>query len=257
MTLADVIRDYQGGLLTAKGFLFYAVSCQRRQGEAIEVNPDRLCGLVGLSKTSFYRAIAALKLQHRMDFEISGRMTLKIPIHPPSGEPEYIFLGELSQKGDNFSQKGDNFSQKGDNFSQKGDNFSQKGDNFSQKGDNFSQKGDSKPLELSQDRGSRTPQSIQSIQSLSLTESERETAIDSGFRKWLTEKAASLPTPPALLERWLETQAKKPSNQKGYQQYLDTLQQRAIPENLPVEEIIDPTSADYWQRVHQRGGSHG
>ncbi len=238
LTLKDVIRDHQEGLLTAKGAIFYTVASSRKLGDEVRLNPAHFIQVTGMSKANFYKKLAELKLQRRIDFEIEGAVILKVPIEENTGTPEYIFLSELSQKRDSESQKVDK---------------------KSQKRDSESQKVDKKSSEPAPSKDSGSPLSIQSLQSnLSSQDEQKEKdrlEDDPKFHEWLKNKANSLPKKPALLELWVQKQAQNEANQKEYQQYLESLQKVKLPAIPLVEEITNPH--EYWKRLNQRRNDNG
>ncbi len=233
LTLKDVIRDYQNGLLTAKGAIFYIVAASRKLGEAVRVSVAGICKKLEISKATYYRVIGELTTEKRIDFDTCDEMLLTVPTSNEEGIPDYVFLNELSHKRDYLSQKRDC-------QSQKRDEFSQKRDEFSHERDCLSQKRDEKPLEPLPDEGLRSPLSIQSLQSFSLsTDGDRERdknadakeEIEPAYREWLIAKSESLPIKPTFLEQWIRKQAPLEANQKDF----------LLSQNRPVEtEHVPP-----------------
>lgn len=229
ITLNDVLQDYEDGLLTIKGAIFYAVSSSRKLGEFVRLNPVRFGEQLGASRSSIYQSIAELKEHKRLDFEVDGSYLLKVPIVEDEGIPLYVFLRELSKKSDKKSEILDG----------------------------KSRILDEKKSESALEADSETLQSIQSIHSSlssqeTQTESE-EVVNDPEFRKWLIRKMDQLPQKPALTELWLEKQAQNEANQKEYLSYRTSLQRAKIPENIQTEEITN--QAEYWKRVRERSSS--
>jgi len=91
-------------------------------------------------------------------------------------------------------------SQKRDSESQKRDSESQKRDSESQKRDSESQKRDCEPPELLPDKDYSTSQTIQTYSNFIQTLSEKQRE---NFLKFGLKKAAELPKPPILPERWI------------------------------------------------------
>ncbi|MBD1857969.1 hypothetical protein Q2T42_21885 [Leptolyngbya boryana CZ1] len=129
ISVKDVIRDYQAGLLTPAGAIFYLIAASRRIGQSIRVSISQICRQLDLSRATYYRAIGTLAEQGRLRISAPDEMELSIPISTTEGVPDYIFLEELSQICDNLSQNCDRNSQICDNLSQNCDNLSQICDN--------------------------------------------------------------------------------------------------------------------------------
>lgn len=95
ITVQDVIRDYQAGLLTPAGAIFYLVAASRKIGEAVRISRSWICQKLGIKKTTYYRAIAALEDENRMSFRIPDEAVATIPISTTEGVPNYIFFGGI------------------------------------------------------------------------------------------------------------------------------------------------------------------
>lgn len=246
LTLKDVVRDYRDGLLTAKGAVFYATAASRKLGESLRVTPCKMAETIGITTRAFYKSLADLRIQKRIDFEVEGTMMLKVPISEKTGTPEYIFLEEL---GTNVHKLGTNVHSQGTIVHSQGTNVHKLGTNVHSQGTIVHKKSSESP----QDGASESLQSLLSIQSLSLLQDgERETSKleeDPEFRQWLEKKASQLPTKPALLNQWIDSEAKKESNQI---EFLKTKTPKgiAIPENLPLEQIDNLSPEEYWRRVY-------
>ena len=258
LTLRDIARDRADGLLTAKGAIFYSVIAAQKPGTTIKFNPKDLAKQLLISKTAFYRAIAELKTDGRIDFEVEGRLIISIPIDENTGLPEYLAAEELSQKWDSDSQKRENLSQKGDSDSQKRDSDSQKRDSDSQKWEKLSQKRENEPPKPApSSRFRASPDKIDIDRSINIE--ERESAgdpeeNDGEFKKWLLNKANLLPQKPALLEQWIDKEMLKESNRREFNQHQEKQTSPTaipIPEILPLEQI---SQNDYWAAVNARSG---
>ena len=247
LTLKDVVRDYKNKLLTVKGAIFYAVSSSRKQGEAVRLDPNKIAEQLEAHKATVYRAIAQLQVENRIEVETEGTLLIRIPVEKNTGTPNYIFLEELSHERDSQSHKCDD-------LSHERENLSHERENLSHKRDDLSHERDKKTSEPAPQAEPGSPQSIQSLQSLLSSQGDRDLESDPEFENWLRHKANYLPQKPALLEQWIERQKQNAANQREYLQYQETRQLAASPENLPSEEILDPS--EYWRRVHERSG-HG
>jgi hypothetical protein len=129
ITVKDVVRDYQAGLLTPAGAIFYLIASTRRMGAPVRVSIRRICQQLSLSRATYYRAIGQLEEQGRLKITAPDEMDLSIPISTSDGVPDYIVLEELSQICDNLSQICDESSQICDGLSQNCDSLSQICDN--------------------------------------------------------------------------------------------------------------------------------
>lgn len=126
ISVKDVIRDYQAGLLTPAGAIFYLVAASRRIGQAVRVSRSWICKSLNIPQSTYYRAIAALEEQCRLQVSAPDEMILKVPISTTGGTPDYIFLEECSQIWESDSQKWESDSQKWEPDSQKWESNSQK-----------------------------------------------------------------------------------------------------------------------------------
>ena len=100
LTFDDVTRDFRDGLLTPRGALFYAISATRKQGEVIRLNPEALAKRIGIKRTAYYDALAALTVRKRLQFEAT-EMVVSVPVDD-DGTPIY-FLDSQSAKPDSQS----------------------------------------------------------------------------------------------------------------------------------------------------------
>ena len=96
LTFDDVMRDFRDGLLTPSGALFYAVSATRKQGETLRINPSALAKTLGIKRTAYYRALSALTIQKRLEFE-AIEMVVRIPIDD-DGTPVYLLDSESAKR---------------------------------------------------------------------------------------------------------------------------------------------------------------
>jgi hypothetical protein len=126
ISVKDVIRDFQAGLLTPAGAIFYLVAASRKIGEAVRVSRSWICKSLDIPQSTYYRAIATLEEQCRLQVSAPDEMVLRVPISTNEGSPDYIFLEECSQKWESDSQKWESDSQKWESDSQKWESDSQK-----------------------------------------------------------------------------------------------------------------------------------
>lgn len=70
LSLAQAIQDYQDGILTATGLIYYAIGIYRKPGTKLKVaNIAEFCKLLKVSIPTFYRAIAKLQANSRIGWE--------------------------------------------------------------------------------------------------------------------------------------------------------------------------------------------
>ena len=237
LTLKQVRQDRLDGLLTAKGAIFYTVIASQKAGTPMKVNPQKLAAQLSISRTSFYNAIARLKVEGRLDFEADGDLILRIPVDQNTGQPEYILSEELSTIPDSQSTIPDSQSTIPDSQSTIREN---------------------EPLKLLPSNGSSASSSKTSKTSKTYIE-ERESAgdpkeNDGEFKKWLLNKANLLPQKPALLEQWIDKEMLKESNRREFIQHQEKQTSPTaipIPEILPLKQI---SQNDYWAAVNARSG---
>ena len=128
LTFKDVLRDYEAGLITTTGAIFYIVSSSRKPGYPVRVSVQWICKTLDICRASYYRAIGKLSDQSRLQINAPDEMELTIPVSTNTGVPDYIVLEELSQKCDTLSQICDENSQKCDTNSHKCDTLSHERD---------------------------------------------------------------------------------------------------------------------------------
>ncbi len=126
ISVKDVIRDYQAGLLTPAGAIFYLIAASRKIGQAVRVSRSWICKSLNIPQSTYYRAIAALEERCRLQVSAPDEMILKVPISTTEGTPDYIFLEECSQIWESDSQKWESDSQIWEPDSQKWESDSQK-----------------------------------------------------------------------------------------------------------------------------------
>ncbi|MBL1177839.1 hypothetical protein [Pantanalinema sp. GBBB05] len=103
LTLETIVQDYREGLITPKGAVFYTISASAPPGYPITLSPQHLCKLFPISKSSYYNAIAALKLGKRLEFVADGTMQLWVPVSNDEGIPDYIFFADKVHDGGQLS----------------------------------------------------------------------------------------------------------------------------------------------------------
>jgi hypothetical protein len=206
--LEDVYQDYQDGLLTAKGAVFYGVAASKRFGLPVQFNVSEFLKQTGMHKGSYARAVAQLVVEGRLDYPPNATQTLRVPIDAATKQPIYYSLSETrSQICSDRSQICDRSEQICD-----------------------------RPQQICDRQSPEVPPVNESESSLyyySSINRERENECeDSGseFDEWLTRKAMQLPTPPTLLEEWLEKNRVKKSNRKQFLKYKKAVREASVPQ---------------------------
>jgi hypothetical protein len=183
LTVEEVKAQYKAGLLTITGYFYNWLLASKREGWRLRSNVSKISDELGVSRSSFYKAISKLKDQGMVNFEIHGDIEIWIEDRP--------MLKILSQNVDNLSQISDslpeilpnNPSQIVDDLSQNLDSLSQISDDSSQIVDSLSQ--------IRENQGSKVVTNIQSGDSPDL--------IQISFNSY--SSLSQLPAKPPALER--------------------------------------------------------
>jgi hypothetical protein len=77
----DLARwEFQQGMSTVKGYLYHLIKASRKDGHKFRIkNVKAFCKEQGFSTSAYYKAIAELKAEGLINFEIHGSMDLWIP----------------------------------------------------------------------------------------------------------------------------------------------------------------------------------
>jgi hypothetical protein len=71
---------FEHGMNTVKGYLYYLIKSSRKDGHKFRVKSVKaFCEELGISTSAYYKAIAELKAEGLIDFEVHGSMDLWIP----------------------------------------------------------------------------------------------------------------------------------------------------------------------------------
>lgn len=182
ITLQDAIEQYKAGCITAIGLVNFYFQIELKQGWKKRYNPKDIYTQLGISKATFYRAIAKLQVEGYISFEVHGEITVT-----NTSLRSEIKVSDLSQE----SQTQD-----------KSLKLATKISNVRQK----SQTCDNQSPEPAPDKALDNPPyySSNSYQILikSLSDDEREK-----FLNFCHEEASKLPTVPTLPKRWIEANA--------------------------------------------------
>ena len=109
LTLEEVKQDYQDGLITATGYLYYILKTTRKDGWRFKIESVRdFCREHGLSRSAFYKAVKVLQQKRDLNFEVDGKMDLWLGA-------EFLSIREkVSTNGDTQSTIVDTQSTNGD-----------------------------------------------------------------------------------------------------------------------------------------------
>jgi len=201
MTLSDAIAHYQADDLTAKGLVHLYIRIRCKPGWKIKLDPKEVCPLLGIKKTAFYQAIKRLKTEGSIDWD--APQGILVSVHErgnQSATAESQFATAESQSAITESQ--------------------------------FAI-AEFKSSKASPDKVSdNSPYSYQ-IFINSLSEGEREKFLEFGLKK-----AAELPKPPTLPEKWVENH-----HLELYQQFKKT----PLGKNLaPTKDWANHPQRDSW-----------
>ena len=82
VTLEQAKRDYQDGLLTATGLVFYAIAILKPPGQKLRIKKIKeFIESLGIGETTFYRAISKLRLKSLVGWESTGGLNLWIDLN--------------------------------------------------------------------------------------------------------------------------------------------------------------------------------
>ncbi len=184
VTLDRAKQDYQDGLLTATGLVYYAVAILRPPGQKLRVKKD-FANQLGIDKCTFYRALSKLKLKNQVEWQPTEGLDLWIPLNN----------GVISISHSKFTQT--TIQPETDTALR----LLQSGDSQLQIGDSQLQIGDNRASKPSLCKGSRDSPDITDTYQIflsSLTNEERE-----NFETFSREAVAKLPVKPVLTKKWI------------------------------------------------------
>ena len=168
LTLSDAIAKYQGHDLTAKGLVHLYILIKCRPGWKIRLEHQKVCKELGIAKTAFYNAISRLREEGSIDWEAPKGILVSI-----SSTFRECGIDSTIAENESANTEWD------------------------------STIAESKTSESLPDKGcSNSPDLLinsYQIFNNSLSISERESFLDFGKKK-----AAQLPNPPQLPQRWIE-----------------------------------------------------
>jgi len=76
ITLADAIIHHQDGEITSKGLLYFYFRIKLKVGWQMKKSRKAICEELGISKTTFLKAISLLKSEQKIEFEIQDNLYL-------------------------------------------------------------------------------------------------------------------------------------------------------------------------------------
>lgn len=95
LTWDQALKDYEDGLITPRGLIYYSVACRTKR---LKVNVTTYCKDLKLGQATYYRAVGALKAKQRLNVEAPGGMILSLPeIENETPEAESFTVSGVSQ----------------------------------------------------------------------------------------------------------------------------------------------------------------
>jgi hypothetical protein len=217
MGIDDVYRDFSDGLLTVKGAVFCAIAATCKFGDPVNFNVSEFLARTGIHPRSYSRAVASLIEQQRLDFPPNAVQTLRIPVVHGTRRPVYYSLSANS--GQICPESGQICDRDGQICPEDGQICPEDGQICPDRSPKLPSDADSEASSISL-----------STLSISLSKGEIEgDTEDPEYEEWLTRKASQLPTPPTLLEEWLEANRSKKGNRKQFQKYKESMERAALP----------------------------
>lgn len=183
LSLDKVIQDYQDGIITATGLVYYTVGIYRAPGQKLRVKHiETFCAELSIGVSTFYKAISKLKLKGRLNWEAIAGLDLWIP------ESNVVEIQSGSEVSPNVETNSTNIEIDSSNVETNSPDIESDSLNV-----DFDQ-----PKCLSSNDFSLSSDSYQ-IFINSLSDGERESFLNFGL-----EKARKLPKPPELPEAWVK-----------------------------------------------------
>jgi len=224
MTLSDAIAQYKAKLITATALVYYYIRIKRATGWKITLHEESVSKELGIRKSTFYKAIAKLLEKGLIQTEKSKVVITVLDLSPQSIDSSPQFVESSPQFIDLSLQSVDSSPQ------------------FVESSPQFIENESLEPLhpEGYSDSPNLLIDSYQ-IFNNSLSDSERESFLEFGKKK-----AAQLPHPPQLPQRWIE----KNFDELRSQWYL-SLGQSSPAQNYKWE--TDPRRDDWLAIIEKTG----
>ncbi|MBD2039213.1 hypothetical protein [Microcoleus sp. FACHB-672] len=229
LSLDQAIRDYEDGIITATGLVFYAVGIYRKPGQKLRVRDiERFCKEIGINRATFYRAISKLKLKGRLEWETIAGLDLWIPT---SNVVELQSEQEVSPSCESLSPPCEIQSPTCESSSPSGETQSPTGNKETPK---------LLPTKASSDL-SNIFQSSYQIFFNSLSESEREC-----FENFCRNEVAGLPRPVVSLQDYLA--AGDASGQPRYLDFYRRFAGTAAAAQIRTQQAADELTEELYQQ---------
>jgi hypothetical protein len=182
MTLNSAIADYQAGLISATTLVCYYFRIRLAPGWKVQIDWQKVCSELGISKASFYKALQRLKEKKLINFNVFRRVVASLN-HSQQAEIDETDKAEtLEDRSETVLDKIENSLDRSETSEDKTETTTS-----------------TKPL-LNKDSSQQPNSSSSSFQSflLSLSTGQRERFLEFGKKQ-----ALSLPKPPVLIESWI------------------------------------------------------
>ena len=93
-TLVCAIEEYQLGILTAKGLLYYYLRIRLKRGWTLKETQKEICEQLGISRTAFYTALSKLKADGLINWSAPADTKFSISLNSFSSNESAIADGE-------------------------------------------------------------------------------------------------------------------------------------------------------------------
>lgn len=93
-TLICAIEEYQLGILTAKGLLYYYLRIRLKRGWTLKETQKEICEQLGISRTAFYTALSKLKADGLINWSAPADTKFSISLNSFSSNESAIADGE-------------------------------------------------------------------------------------------------------------------------------------------------------------------
>ena len=119
MTWEQTLQDYEDGLITPRGLIYYSVATRTRR---LKINVATYCKELKLHRATYYRSLGALTARKRLNADAPGGMILSMPdAENEDQEPESFTTSALSLSCDTHSHDSDTHSHDSDTHSHDSD----------------------------------------------------------------------------------------------------------------------------------------
>ena len=212
MTKEEIKQWYRDKLLTTAGYLLAIKKVTKMPGSHMVIpNVLQFCREWEISKSAFYRAVNELRQKGYTEWEATHGIILKetkkvVPFpsdeNCPDSETDCPTVETDSPADGTVSHTRDSVSHERDSDSHERDSVSHSRDGVSHERDSVSHKRENRGSKTAQHKNFSVPTDRSDQYRLIQTLSDRERE---SFIKFSRKKAASLPKPPQLPMKWIET----------------------------------------------------